>query len=454
MSGSAQPCSIAWCKTVGCQGRSKLPDAACGTCARLIGLSTRSLGTVTSTHGMNPVIEVLRRYPFVASDTDRHGNIRVYLRRRGQRKVRLFQEPGTPEFDAEYRRAIEGEIKPKAAGVPHAVPGSLRALCVAYYGSAESKRQEARTRHVRRLILDKLCDAHGDKPAARMEARHVRAIRDDVADRPEAANGIVKALRAVFRHGMVADLVTHNPALAVEYLHSGSDGYHTWTADEVAQFEAHHPVGTKARLALALLLYTGQRRSDVIQFGRQHIRSDGWLHFVQHKNRNRKPVPLALPIVPELRRVLDASPCGDLAFLVSELGTPYTADSFGNRFRAWCRQAGLPHCSPHGLRKAAASRLADLGASVHEIAAVTGHRSLKEVQRYTQGATQRTMAGNALARLSASMPETKVSHPSVGAPEWDESTSQPIDKTGPTRWMVPRGGIEPPTLRFSVISRA
>jgi integrase len=390
------------------------------------------------------MIKVIRQYRYVVEDRDRHGNVRVYLRVPGKPKLRLWQEPGTPEFDAEYRRAIAGEIKPKSTQRPAApASGSLRALCVSYYGCAEYKRMELRSRHVRRLILDKLCDAHGDKPIALMEPRHVRRIRDEKAELPEAANSIIKALRAVFRHGVQAELLTRNPAREVEYLRAGGDGYHTWTIEEVGQFEARHPVGTKARLALALLLYTAQRRSDVVRLGRQHVRSDGWLHFTQHKNRNRKPVAMELPILPALQRIIDASPCGDMAFLVSERGTPYTADSFGNRFRIWCRQARLDHCSAHGLRKAAATRLAELGASIHEIAGVTGHKSLKEVQRYTTGARQRVMAGAAMARLTEQI-EPKVSHPDAATPEWDENNPQPIEEKGAKSWMVPRGGVKRP----------
>lgn len=166
------------------------------------------------------MIEVRRRYRFVVQDRDRHGNVRVYLRLPGKPKVRLHEEPGTPEFDAEYRRATAGEIKPKITGPARKpiAPGSLRALCVAYYGSAESKRLEPRSRHVRRLILDRLCEQHGEKPAALMEPRHVRTMRDAKAGTPEAANSIVKALRAVFRHAVLAGLVVRNPAREIEYL--------------------------------------------------------------------------------------------------------------------------------------------------------------------------------------------------------------------------------------------
>lgn len=159
-------------------------------------------------------------------------------------------------------------------------------------------------------------------------------------------------------------------------------------------------VPASARLAFALLLYTGQRRSDVMRFGRQHVRN-GWLKFTQHKNRRAKPATLEIPIVSELHSIIDASPCGDLTFLVNRFGRPFTSAGFGNKFRQWCDEAGLKHCSAHGLRKAAAARLAELGASEHEIMAVTGHRTSKEVTRYTRAARQKILAGRAMARLTA-----------------------------------------------------
>jgi integrase len=231
-----------------------------------------------------------------------------------------------------------------------------------------------------------------------MEPRHVRAIRDARADRPEAANSILKALRQVLIYGTTVEIIDHNPAQTVPYIKSNSEGFHSWTLGEVNQYEARHPIGSKARLALALLLYTGQRRSDIIRFGRQHVR-DGWISFTQHKNRNRKPISLSIPLIPELQDTISQSPVGDLTFLVTEFGRPFSSAGFGNKFRSWCDQAGLPHCSAHGLRKAAAARLAELGASEHEIMAVTGHQTSKEVSRYTKAARQKLLAESAMARI-------------------------------------------------------
>ena len=137
-----------------------------------------------------------------------------------------------------------------------------------------------------------------------------------------------------------------------------------------------------------------------MRLGRQHVK-DGWLSFTQHKNRNRKPVKVEIPITPALKTIIDASPCGSLAFLVTDHGRPFSSsNSFGNKFRDWCDQAGLPHCSAHGLRKAAAARLAELGASDREIMAVTGHQTSKEIDRYTRGMRRKVLARSAMDRLT------------------------------------------------------
>jgi integrase/recombinase XerD len=119
----------------------------------------------------------------------------------------------------------------------------------------------------------------------------------------------------------------------------------------------------------------------------------------QAKNEHRNPIDVDIPVHPDLQRSLDAAPSGHLTFLVTEFGKPHSPNGFGNKFKDWCREAGLPHCSAHGLRKAAAARLAERGATAHEIMAITGHQSLEEVERYTRAAQRRTLADSAMAKL-------------------------------------------------------
>jgi integrase len=152
--------------------------------------------------------------------------------------------------------------------------------------------------------------------------------------------------------------------------------------EAVEQYEARHPIGSNARLALALLLYTGARRSDIVLLGRQHVK-DGWIKFIAQKNQKRRPVTIELPMPPTLATIIDATITGALTFLVTEYGKPFTAAGFGAWFRKRCDEANLPGCSAHGLCKAGAARAAENGATAQELMAIFGWLSLKEAERYT-----------------------------------------------------------------------
>ena len=90
-----------------------------------------------------------------------------------------------------------------------------------------------------------------------------------------------------------------------------------------------------------------------------------------------------------------------LTYLVMDNGEPYTPDQLGKKFAEWATAAGLPNrCRLHGLRKARTARLASKGASPHTIMAVTGHKSLSEVQRYADKFNRRQAADAAMALLA------------------------------------------------------
>lgn len=349
------------------------------------------------------------RLKYVVEDTDRHGNVRLYYRRHG-RKTRLRGPLGSPEFLTDYRAAqdLPKDSKRESGKVSAVKPNSFRWLCVQYFKSSMFKELDPRTQTVRRSILERFCQNKndGDKSYADLLPRHIRVRRDQMADRPQAANGMIKALRQVFKFALRYDLHDRNPADGVEYMSGNTDGFHSWSLEEIQRFEEAHPVGSTARLALALALYTGQRRADLVQFGKQHVR-DGWLVFTQHKNRKNKPVRMEIPIICELQEIIDATPTGDLTFLNTAFNRPFTSNGFGNRFRKWCDEAGLKNCSVHGLRKAAAARLAELGCTEYEIMAITGHTTSKEVTRYTHAASQKTRAQSALNRMSQEQTEDK-----------------------------------------------
>ncbi|MBV8971441.1 MAG: tyrosine-type recombinase/integrase [Sphingomonadaceae bacterium] len=212
-------------------------------------------------------------------------------------------------------------------------------------------------------------------------------ILGHMADTPTAANLMRKTLRRLCRYAVQIKMRSDNPFDATRPFKIKSKGHHPWTDAEVRQFENRHPLGTRPRLALALLLQTCQRRSDVVRMGRQHTR-DGRIAVTQVKTGTQ----LLLPMLPELTAAIAAMPADNMTFLVTAYGRPFTAAGFGNWFRAQCDAAGLPHCSAHGLRKAAMRRMAEAGFTQQQIKAWSGHKSDAEVATYVRDASQIALA--------------------------------------------------------------
>lgn len=367
---------------------------------------------------------ITEKLRYVYEDVDRHGNIRIYFwRGKGHRKTRLREAPGTAQFLRAYTAAHEVDTFKGAAADPsdHSIKppkaGTWGWLCNEYLASGEFKQLGTGTRRRRRQLLEHTWDQpiapnarekFVDFPLPRMTAKAIRVLRDRKADAPEAANGLIKATRQVFTWALAAEVpgVAANPARDVPYFKSSGDGFHTWTADEVRQYRARHPLGTKARLALDLLLYTGVRRSDVVRLGPQMVK-DGWLHFTEEKDGERNPKQRAIPILPELTASIAATPSGNLAFLVTAFGRTFTANGFGNWFRDRCDEADLKHCTAHGLRKAGATVAAENGATTHQLMAIFGWTTVKQAEHYTKKASRKRLAGDAMHLLKAARSGTE-----------------------------------------------
>src|SRR5262249_22922954 len=171
-------------------------------------------------------------------------------------------------------------------------------------------------------------------------------------------------------------------------------GFPPWTPADLDKFEAHFPIGSQARLALALLMFTGARRSDVVRFGPPMVR-DGWLTWMPHKGRNGKnPVEGDMPIIADLRAIIDTTPVvGATTSLVMQYGRPFTAAGFGNKMPDWCQEAGVPGKTSHGVRKAAATRAANRNATTHALMAMFGWLDIKQAELYKRTAQCRKLAG-------------------------------------------------------------
>jgi integrase len=267
---------------------------------------------------------------------------------------------------------------------------------VHYYASPEFKRLDAYyTQRERRRILDDLVEKIGDLPAL----VDPKTIREGVRSRkPAAAKVFIAALRDVYKVALADELVDVNPTAGIKAKRVKTDGWHSWTLDECLRFEKKHPLGTMARTAYALALYTMCRKSDLAQLGRPMER-DGWLEYTQHKNRKRAPTRIRQPIVAPLREALNACQGKRLTYVETAYGRPYSIAGLGNKFRQWCDEAGLPNCSLHGLRKATAARLAEAGFSSRQIMAALGDKTIELAELYTRAADNARMANDALGGL-------------------------------------------------------
>ena len=376
------------------------------------------------------MVNVKLRY--LVKERSRHGKLFLYVRMPGRNKVRLLVDSlDDPHFAEAYTMALKGEQwrppapqdKSTTTTLQKALPGSFRALCQDYSTHLQKDTQVSeRTKYTRRLHLEHVCQeptkpgapyVMGDVPARKFGPTHVIAVRDRKLATPEAANNRHKALSAMFRWALERRLVDSNPALQVSRIKTHSDGFTPWSREDIDRFAERHPIGTKAHLAMGLLFYTDQRRADVIQFGRQHVKN-GVIHFVQQKNQTRSPKKMAIPIAPELSEIIDASHKGDMTFLVTERGKPFTAAGFGNWFRDRCDEARLKGLSSHGLRKALQNIGAEAGLSDRELMAIAGHETTKMTSHYTKQRDRALLAESGMAKLSKARFGNKSVQPEKG----------------------------------------
>jgi integrase len=331
---------------------------------------------------------------YVNGYRDRHGKQRYYYRRAG-RRIALPGRPGEPEFMRAYEDAAAKFGQPDEPATKTA-PGTFDALSATYYRSPQFLSLSVQSQRTYRFAIDRWRKNHGAKRVTHLERRHVLehlAVRFDNGG-PEAANQLRKVLKILCRFAMDNDWRRDDPTVGVRRYKPKGEGFIPWSEDDIAKFLKRWGAGSRERLALCLLLFLGQRRGDTVRMGRQHRNGDT-IRVTQSKTGTQ----LTIALHPELRAVLDKLPNDNLTYLTTMFGKPFTPAGFGNWFRDVCNAAGLKDRSAHGLRKSAARRLAEAGCTTKQIAAITGHKSLSEVERYTASADQERMAREAIKRL-------------------------------------------------------
>jgi integrase len=345
---------------------------------------------------------------FIHEFRDRHGKIRRYFRRPGYKRIPLPGAPGSEEFMTAYQIALTG-LRQTEIGASKTKPGTVAAAVVSYYNSSAYQSLAIETRRTRRITLERFRAEHGDKRIALLHHNHIDHMVAAKARTPAMARNFLKTIRGFMQHCLAQELRTDDPTQGIKSAKIKTEGFATWTEEQIATFEAHHPIGSRARLAFALLLYTGQRRSDVLKMGRQHVQN-GAISVRQQKTG----AVLEIPLHSDLQAVIEATPNDHLTFLVTEFGNPFSPAGFTNLFRRWVKAANLPlGISAHGLRKACCRRLAEAGCSASEIMSISGHSSLREVQRYCARADQARMARSAMQSISGAVKKRTT----VGKPE-------------------------------------
>ena len=340
------------------------------------------------------------KFPKAKSYRDRHGRTRWRFRFNGFARD-LGTDYGTDGFKHRYAEA-ETECMGRrraGAGAHRTIPGSLSDLVASYYKSPEWRGLADLTQRIYRGPIEALRSKHGSKPVAALERKHVMAILAEKADTPSAANNLRKRILQLLDHAIALDWIKTNPTRMVKPYRIEGGGFHAWDEGEIKRFFDIHEAGIFAHRAVTLMLYTSAARVDAVKLCPWNIKG-GRIEYRRQKTMRCNGVMMSIPIHPDLAEVLADLP-DDRPILATTYEQGRSPDGLGNVMREWCDKAGLKICSSHGLRKACARHLVDAEATAHEIMAVTGLKTLAEVQRYTESATREGLADSALGKLIA-----------------------------------------------------
>ena len=329
------------------------------------------------------------RLPYIHEYIDITGAVRRYVRRRGFKKVPLPGLPGSDEFMRAYQEAIAGAAP--AARRSHK-DGTVADLVTRYYGSPKFDKLSELSKAQYREQLDRFVIEHGHRYVLDLTADKAEKVIVKIGTtRPGLANKYRAILSAVFRYAVRLRLRADNPfsAEVIDAYKLGS--YRSWTDGEMESYRKRWPLGTRERLAYAVLLYTGQRISDAIKLTRSDVFSI---------SQKKTGAELQIPKHPALVRAIKAGPSNGIYILGDENGRPLTENQLSDLVRDALRAAGLPpDCKPHGLRKANQRLLAEAGATTKQMQAISGHKTLRETERYSAQANQASLAASAMALL-------------------------------------------------------
>lgn len=346
-------------------------------------------------------LERRRRNPRYVSPWRNDAGTWIRQYRRGGKKIRLPNGKNLDDafwnaYDEAERQFLAGEVR--QIGEKRTITGTIDAGLVALYKSTDFlSLAESSQRAMRQALERDLRKTYGSARLTHLRPKDIQQLVDEkAATTVTGARKLLAALHMFTKFCVRVELIATDPAVGVKGPRNKSAGYHTWTEPQISAFEAAHPIGSQARTSFALQLYTAQRPSDVKRMGWQHVGCDGLIRITQQKTGTS----VAIPILPALQRVLDTLPKTNMTFLVNARGAPLT--NYNGYWRKWVTEAGLPkECVPHGLRKSSLDRFAAAGCTAHQLKAISGHKTLSEVDRYTAKYDRELAAKQAVALLIA-----------------------------------------------------
>jgi integrase len=347
------------------------------------------------------------RPPHLQRQVTRHGRVVWYVRIDRGPRIRLRAEFGTPEFQCAYQAAITGIASPPTdPRKPRS--GTLAWLIARYRETTAWTALSMATRRQRENIFVGVLKSASNEPYARIARKQIEAGKERRRNTPAQARNFLDAMRGLFRWATEAGHIEADPTLGVKNpSRPKSGGFPAWTEDDVDRYQARWPVGTKERVWLDVLLYTGLRRGDAVRLGRQHIK-DGIATIRTEKSGGE--IAVTIPVLPVLAVTLAAGPCGDLTFICGDHRAPLTKESFGNAFREAARRAGVSK-SAHGVRKIGATRAAENGATVAELEAIFGWCGGGMASLYTRAADRARLAKAAIGKLERTRTEHSIPSP-------------------------------------------
>ena len=350
-----------------------------------------------------------RLLPHLNRIVTRHGKALWYFRVNKGPRTALPFEYGSEQFMTVYNACLSKELAAPKKPASHTISWLIDQYQSSPHWAATAKETKKQFKYQ----FAKMKERGGEYQLSDVDETTVNEGRDERAHKPSDANKFVKATRKLFAFAKERGFVKVNPAAETSLvkLPNRAFGFHAWTEEEVLAYETTWPVGTRERLAIDLLLYTGVRRSDVVRLGRQHVRNGAIVIKTEKSVNMGKPMAIEVTVLPPLARSIMATKTGDLTFLVTHKGTPFAKESFGIWFKRACVAAGVPGSS-HGLRKIAAVRCAENGATEAMLNAMFGWADgSKESATYVRGASRsklsRANSAMLIPKLDATFPKPK-----------------------------------------------